>query len=80
MEVSVSITTNGEFKNLVVFESIIGPGKEKKSSTSGCQYRTPEAIMRTDSYRLALDMCIAGLVTKDQIESTASDFYTKIKG
>ena len=80
MEVSVSITNIGDFKNLVAFEKVIGPGKEKKSSAGGNQYRTPEAIMRTDAYRFAVDMIVAGLVEKDKRDEVASNFYEKIKG
>ena len=80
MEVEVEIKTNGDFKNLVAVGSIVGPGKEKKSGTGGNQYRTPEAIMRTDAYRYAVDMIVAGLVEKDKMDEVASNFYNKIKG
>ena len=80
MEVSVSITTNGDFKNLVAFETVIGPGKEQpKTKPVVSQYRTPNEIMKTDSYKLAVDMCIAGLVTKGTLDEVADNFYTKIK-
>ena len=80
MEISVEIQTNGEFKNLIGFNSVIGPGKEKTNSPKENQYRTPDAIMRTDAYKLAVDMCIAGLVTKESLDEVAEKFYTSIKG
>ena len=80
MEVSVSISASGDFKNLVAFETVVGPGKEQpKTKTGGTQYRTPNEIMRTDSYRLAVDLCVAGLVTKGTLDEVANNFYTKIK-
>ena len=80
MEVKVSITTSGDFKNLVAFESVIGPGKEQpKNKSGGTQYRTPNEIIKTDSYKLAVDLCVADLVTKDTLDEVAEKFYTKIK-
>ena len=84
MEVSVSITTNGDFKNLVAFEKVIGPGKERTQESKGKSKesfgRTPDEIIRTDSYRLAVDMIVAGLVQKDTMDDVAKNFYEKIKG
>ena len=83
-EISVSITTNGDFKNLVAVGEVIGPGKERTYESKGKSKesygRDPDAIIRTDAYKIAVDMCIGGVITKDQIDEFANGIFTKIKG
>ena len=40
--------------------------------------REPSIIVKTDCYRMAVDLCIAGRINPDQIEPTAVDLFSKI--
>ena len=78
-EVEAEIETSGNYKNIVELGKIIGVAKPEKESKESTSFgRDPKAIIKTDCYRMAIDLCIAGRIEQTQIEPTAEDLFNKI--
>lgn len=78
-EVEALIETSGNYKNIVELGKILGEAKASEKSEQTTSFgRDPKAIIKTDCYRMAVDLCIAGRIEMLQVEATAEDLFTKI--
>ncbi|MCH7534160.1 MAG: hypothetical protein IH948_00140 [Bacteroidetes bacterium] len=76
-EIEIEFETDGKW-NSVTGLNVLKEAEESKESSTGFG-RKPESIIKTDCYRMAVDLCIADKIEFDKIEATAEDINDKIK-
>lgn len=78
-EVQVNVVVSGNYTNIVGFVDTIGEASAKPEEPKEKSFgREPNAIIRTDCYKMAIDLAIAGKINAEQIETTAEDLFEKI--